>query len=96
LEVVRVSVRIKGRVQGVFFRQATCDKARSLHLTGWVRNRPDGDVEAVFEGPRQAVEKILAWCEQGPDAASVAEVKTRHDIFTGEYATFMIKEEEPL
>lgn len=52
-------------VQGVFFRQATSEQARQLGVAGWVRNRSDGRVEAVFEGPQDAVDQIVSWCEQG-------------------------------
>jgi acylphosphatase len=55
----RVHVMIEGRVQGVFFRASTRDEARARGLYGWVRNRPDGRVEAVFEGDKQVVENIL-------------------------------------
>ena len=62
---------IRGRVQGVFFRAETRDRARSLGLSGWVRNAPDGSVEAVFEGDRERIESILDWCRRGPGLAEV-------------------------
>lgn len=62
---------IFGRVQGVFYRTWTQDNARARGLDGWVRNRRDGTVEAVFSGPREAVEDMLAACWNGPRAASV-------------------------
>ena len=72
-----VRVRISGRVQGVFFR-ATCARlADELGLSGWVRNRPDGDLEAVFQGPDRAVEDMLAWCREGPPHAQVDAVDVR-------------------
>lgn len=72
-----VRVRISGRVQGVFFR-ATCARlADELGLSGWVRNRPDGDLEAVFQGPDQAVEDMVAWCREGPPHAQVDAVDVR-------------------
>ena len=61
-----------GRVQGVFFRAEASARASSLGLAGSVRNLPDGSVEAVFEGPREAVESMVRWCEQGPAGAKVA------------------------
>lgn len=70
----RVRVRIHGRVQGVFFRSETQSRARSLGLAGWVRNSPDGSVEAVFEGRPEAVESMVAWCERGPSGALVDHV----------------------
>lgn len=74
-EVVRAHVRIAGRVQGVYFRQTTADEARALGLAGWVRNTGD-EVEAVFEGPRPAVERAIEWCHSGPPRASVERVET--------------------
>jgi acylphosphatase len=70
----RARAVIRGRVQGVFFRVETRDRARSLGLAGWVRNVPDGTVEAVFEGDRERIESILGWCRQGPALAQVDEV----------------------
>jgi acylphosphatase len=66
---------IRGRVQGVFFRAETRDRARSLGLSGWVRNVPDGTVEAIFEGDRERIKSILGWCRQGPALAQVDEVQ---------------------
>ena len=71
----RARAVIRGRVQGVFFRAETRDRARSLGLSGWVRNVPDGTVEAVFEGDRERIESILGWCRQGPSLAQVDEVQ---------------------
>lgn len=69
-----VRVRIKGRVQGVWFRAWTEERARALGLRGWVRNRRDGSVEALFTGPEPALAAILAACRQGPPAARVGNV----------------------
>lgn len=71
---VAVQVRIYGRVQGVWFRAWTVKTAASLDLAGWVRNRADGSVEAVFAGPADAVEAMVARCREGPPAARVDEV----------------------
>jgi len=71
----RARVVIRGRVQGVFFRAETRQRARSLRLAGWVRNNPDGTVEAVFQGDRDCVESMLAWCRRGPAAANVEDVE---------------------
>jgi acylphosphatase len=68
-------VTISGRVQGVGFRYATLERARSRGLAGWVRNNPDGTVEAVFEGSPEAVGALLAWCRLGPAGARVDEVR---------------------
>jgi acylphosphatase len=67
-------VVVKGRVQGVFFRAETSDRAQSLGLAGWVRNNPDGSVEAAFEGDRKRVESMVAWCKKGPALAEVEDV----------------------
>ena len=67
----RVHVVIEGRVQGVFFRASTRDEARARGLGGWVRNLPDGRVEALFEGDQRVVENMLAWCHKGPPYAYV-------------------------
>lgn len=68
-------MRVHGRVQGVYFRAETRDRARSLSLAGWVRNAPDGTVEAVFEGERERVESLIAWCRRGPAGAGVERVE---------------------
>lgn len=70
-----VHVHIEGRVQGVGFRAWTQSMARDLKLTGWVRNRHDGAVEAVFQGAPDAVSKMLRLCEDGPSFAHVARVQ---------------------
>ena len=66
-----VHVRITGRVQGVWFRAWTMETAKSLSLSGWVRNRRDGSVEAVFSGPEKNVDEMLIRCRQGPPLARV-------------------------
>jgi len=68
-------VRVSGMVQGVFFRANTKRMADSLHLSGWVRNLPDGRVEAVFEGNEYAVRKAVSWCREGPIDAHVDDVE---------------------
>lgn len=73
-DLVAARVRITGRVQGVWFRAWTVNVARDLSLDGWVRNRPDGSVEAVFYGPRAQVERMIANCHEGPPAADVENV----------------------
>lgn len=71
----RARVSIAGRVQGVFFRHETRQQALSQGLAGWVRNLPDGRVEAVFEGPEDVVEGMVRWCREGPGGARVTEVE---------------------
>ncbi|MGA2525850.1 MAG: acylphosphatase [Smithellaceae bacterium] len=87
----RVHVFVSGRVQGVFFRAATERAAMGFNLTGWVKNTPDGRVEAVFEGEDDNVDKMLAWCHVGPPAARVQEVITNEQPYTGEFRDFNIK-----
>ena len=70
----RARVYVTGRVQGVFFRDSTRQNAERLGLSGWVRNSPDGAVEAVFEGPSEKVREMVRWCEVGPPDASVRDV----------------------
>jgi acylphosphatase len=62
---------VRGRVQGVWFRESMRLEAEALGVAGWVRNRRDGSVEAVVEGPRAAVERLVAWAHHGPEAAEV-------------------------
>ena len=87
----RAKVRISGRVQGVSFRYFTQRTARALDLTGWVRNRPDGSVEALFEGERSTIEQALAACRQGPPAAEVAEVQVEWDAADKEFIDFTVR-----
>ena len=70
----RAEVTVHGMVQGVFFRVETRDRARSLGLSGWVTNAPDGTVRAAFEGDDERVESMVQWCRRGPSGASVDEV----------------------
>ena len=86
--VDQLHVRIHGLVQGVGFRYAALHEAFPLQLTGWVRNVPGGAVEAVFEGERKALERMLRWCEDGPPYARVDHIeatwsqgKRRYDRF---------------
>lgn len=71
----RAHVWVSGSVQGVFFRDSTRQKARELSLTGWVKNLPDGRVEAVFEGDTADVREMVRWCESGPSHAEVENVE---------------------
>ena len=74
----RAQVRVSGQVQGVFFRDSTREKAQELGLSGYVKNTPDGDVEALFEGPSEAIEEMVRWCGQGPPHASVENVEANY------------------
>jgi acylphosphatase len=86
----RAHVVVRGRVQGVSFRVLAGDRARSRGIAGWVRNRPDGAVEAVFEGTDEAVDSLIAWCEHGPAGAVVDSVEVAREQPRGE-AGFSIR-----
>lgn len=91
IKMIRTHVFISGRVQGVFFRSSTRDKAMELGITGWVRNLFDGRVEAVFEGEKENVEKIVQWCRKGNKIAKVEDVEIVYDKYTGEFNGFSIR-----
>ncbi len=86
----RVRLIIEGRVQGVFFRDSTRMKAEALGVTGWVRNRRDGSVEAVAEGPDERVREFVAWCRKGPPAARVERVRETPEEYKGELSSFEV------
>ncbi len=88
--LARAQVLISGVVQGVFYRAYTRDQARARGLKGWVRNLPDGRVAAVFEGKREVIEDMLAWCRQGPPYAAVDEVQVNWQDYVGDLADFRI------
>ncbi len=75
---------VSGRVQGVFYRATCVSKARALGLAGWVRNRPDGRVEAEFEGSDAVVDAMVEWCKTGPELARVDAVGVTPEPPTGE------------
>jgi acylphosphatase len=74
----RAHVLVSGRVQGVYFRATTRDEAHEAGVDGWVRNLPDGRVEAVFEGPEDAVESMIEFCREGSPAARVEDVEVEY------------------
>ncbi len=86
----RYHVWISGRVQGVFFRANTWKQARSLGMTGWVRNLPDGRVETVFEGEERAAQAMLEWCREGTPPARVSRADVVDETATGEFTAFEI------
>ncbi len=87
---IRARLIIKGRVQGVFFRDSTRREALNLGLTGWVKNRRDGSVEALVEGDEDKVKELISWCHQGPPAARVAEVIESQEEAQGDFDSFDI------
>ncbi len=80
----RAYVRIYGRVQGVWFRAHTKEMAEKLGIKGWVRNMPDGSVEAVFEGDEKSLKEMIKWCQRGPPLARVTRVEVRYEEPKGE------------
>ena len=86
-----VHVIISGRVQGVWFRASTKQKAEQLGLTGWVRNTSDGCVEAVFEGEEDQVKEMIKWCYQGPPLSKVEQVDIKNQSVTNGFEGFIIK-----
>jgi acylphosphatase len=75
----RAHLFVSGRVQGVYYRATTQERARELNVDGWVRNLDDGRVEAVFEGPHDAVERMIEWCHEGSPDAVVEEVEVEYE-----------------
>jgi acylphosphatase len=88
---VRAHVYISGRVQGVFFRSETKDEAIVLDVKGWVRNLPDGRVEAVFEGEEKSVKELVEFCKRGPSGAKVTNVDVMWESYSGEFRDFEIR-----
>ncbi|HEX7033109.1 MAG TPA: acylphosphatase [Nitrososphaera sp.] len=86
----RAHIFVSGTVQGVYFRQNTKEVATKHNVTGWVRNLPDGRVEAVLEGNEADVNKVIEWCHVGPPNAKVNDVNVKFDKYTGEFAEFVI------
>jgi len=89
--MVRAHLFISGRVQGVFFRANMRRVAREHGVKGWVRNLPDGRVEAVLEGPEDAVKKVIEWAHRGPPLARVEKVEVYWEDYRGEFDDFTIR-----
>jgi acylphosphatase len=90
MENIRVRLIVEGRVQGVWFRESTRREAERLGVQGWVRNRREGSVEVVAEGPEENVGKLVAWCHHGPPSARVTRVHETLEAFQGEFASFEV------
>lgn len=88
--IERARVRVSGRVQGVFFRDSTREKAESLNLAGWAENLPDGSVEAVFEGSSDNVREMVEWCRSGPPHARVEKVEASYEPPEGGISGFEV------
>ncbi len=91
MEYLRAQVIIHGLVQGVWFRASTREEAMRIGVGGWVRNLPDGTVQALFEGEKKKVEEIIGWCYKGPPGARVSKVDIFWEFYTGEYKQFDIR-----
>ena len=91
MEKVKAHIFVSGRVQGIFFRQNTQRKAQSLGITGWVKNLTDGRVEAVFEGEKEKVEKIIKWAKRGPILAKVNGIDIKWQEYQGGFDSFEIR-----
>ncbi|MEA3337322.1 MAG: acylphosphatase [Chloroflexota bacterium] len=86
----RAHVFVSGHVQGVSYRYYTRRQANALGVTGWVRNLPDGRVEAVFEGSEKAVRHMVAWCYRGSPNAYIIEADVDYQPYTGEFNGFRL------
>ncbi|MBI5409473.1 MAG: acylphosphatase [Nitrospirae bacterium] len=91
MEKGRVHLIIAGFVQGVFFRAGTREMAVGLGLTGWVRNLPDGSVEAVFEGTVEDIKQAVQWCHKGPPGSRVTKVDEKWQDYAGEFKGFDVR-----
>ena len=89
--MVQVHLIIKGVVQGVFFRTSSRDIARKLKIKGYVRNLPDGSVEAVAEGEKKSLEKFVEWCHKGPKGAKVEGVAAEYGTAGKRFEGFNIR-----
>lgn len=87
----RAHLLISGRVQGVFYRAFTREMASYLGLCGWVRNLPDGRVEAIFEGNKDMIEEAIRRCYSGPPGARVDDINVNWEEYKGEFQDFGIR-----
>ena len=79
---------VTGYVQGVFYRHSTARRARAAGLTGWVKNLPDGRVEALIQGERDAVQDLIEWCKHGPPHATVERIEVDWEAVSGDFSGF--------
>lgn len=89
-EKIRAHVFVKGKVQGVYFRQNLRIVAKRHKVNGWVRNLKDGRVEAVLEGNDLNVSEVIEWCHAGPSGARVYDVSIQYEPYTGEFTSFEV------
>ncbi len=88
--MISYKIAVSGRVQGVFFRDHARQKAQSLGLKGYVRNMPEGAVEALFQGPEEKVKEMINWCKKGPVLAKVSSIKVQRVNPKEKYKGFKI------
>ena len=87
----RLQLKIHGQVQGIFYRDTACQKAKELSVTGWVKNSPDGTVEIVAEGKEDSLKELLEWCRKGPELAEVVKVEKKwNNILEKSFEDFSI------
>ncbi len=91
MKMVRAHIFVSGYVQGVFFRSSMKEVADKYGVKGWVRNLPDGRVEAVLEGPENAVNRVIEWARRGPPLADVEDVEVKWEEYKGEFEDFRIR-----
>jgi acylphosphatase len=89
---IRAHVFVRGNVQRIFFRSETKYEANKLHINGWVRNLPDEQVEVIFEGDKEDVKKLVEFCRTGPPTARVTAADVTWQPYSGEYASFEIRQ----
>ena len=87
----RVHIFVNGRVQGVFFRQATKVIAIKNNVTGWVRNLDDGRVEILIEGDDKCVDSVIAWCDCGPANSRVDDIQINNENYLGSFENFEVR-----
>ncbi|MDP3013318.1 MAG: acylphosphatase [Candidatus Subteraquimicrobiales bacterium] len=88
---IRARLRIKGLVQGVYFRSYMQEVAERFNVNGWVKNCPDRTVEAVLEGSEENVKKVIDWAQRGPPAAKITDVDVEWEDYIGEFKNFRIE-----
>jgi acylphosphatase len=94
-EKISVQLLVTGKVQGVYFRFNLQQIAKKNSVVGWVRNLPDGRVEALLEGNKDDVDKVIEWSQMGPENARVDDVKTDNLQYEGKFRDFVIQHDEP-
>lgn len=87
---MQVHIVVYGQVQGVFFRHSARIEAQKLGLVGWVKNNPDGSVEALAEGPKEKLEEFIKWCQKGPTPAYVERVEIKWQKDSENFKSFEI------